>query len=54
MLVERRTRSVAPAMTASEVIGSSQEPSGPVGWRPPTMPPSSGLPYASRSSPKTT
>jgi hypothetical protein len=42
--VPRRTRVVRPAMTESTVSGSSQWPSGPVGWRPPAVPPAFGSP----------
>ena len=49
-----RTRDVCAATAVSTVSGSSQWPSGPVGWRPPSTPPVSARPYASRSSPNTT
>ena len=37
-----RTRSVCAATAVRTVSGSSQCPSGPVGWRPPSTPPVSG------------
>ena len=44
MLVAKRTRVVTAVRWAMVVIGSSQDPSGPVGCLPPREPPLAGSP----------